>query len=225
MLLNLHMQSHRLCYILGSKASNPSRPMALQSLQRLMKQIEQQKTWQAQHIFRQVVSRWPELVGEAVALQTRPTSLQDQVLQVAVANASWAQNLMFERRRLMQKINAELNVNLRDIRFSTAKWGSSTGTKTRMADSLQIWQQHPSRISDGSDSSDQPSADGQNDRRFGETDLSHSVADPREVFERWAKRVQVRSQSLPLCPQCHCPTPQGELERWSVCSLCVTKRW
>lgn len=222
------MQPHRLCYILGSKASNPSRPMALQSLQRLMKQIEQQKTWQAQHIFRQVASRWPELVGEAVALQTRPTSLQDHVLQVAVANASWAQNLMFERRRLMQKINAELNVSLRDIRFSTAKWGSSTSTKAWMADSLQIWHQHPSRISDGldgADGSDWPSAGGQTGRRLEESDLTQAVADPREVFERWAKRVQVRSQSLPLCPQCHCPTPQGELERWSVCSLCVTKQW
>ncbi len=186
--------------------------MALQSLQRLIKQIEQQKTWQSQQIFRQVTSRWSELVGDAVALQTRPTSLQDQVLQVAVANASWAQNLMFERRRLIQKINAELNLSLRDIRFSTAKWSSSPGTNSSLADSLQIWQQHPSRIS----SHGVPA---------NVADLRPVIADPREVFERWAKQVQLRSQSLPLCPQCNCPTPEGELERWSMCSLCITKRW
>lgn len=177
-----------------------------------MKQIEQQKAWQSQQIFRQVTSRWSELVGDAVALQTRPTSLQNQVLQVAVANASWAQNLMFERRRLIQKINAELNLSLCDIRFSTAKWSSSPGTNTLLTDSLQIWQQHPSRISPHGAPSDMG-------------DLRPVVADPREVFERWAKQVQLRSRALPLCPQCNCPTPKGELERWAMCSLCITKQW
>lgn len=186
--------------------------MALQSLQRVMKQIEQQKAWQSQQIFRQITARWPELVGEAVALQTRPTSLQNQALQVAVANASWAQNLMFERRRLLQKINAELSLSLRDIRFSTAKWNSSTGTNPITTDSLKIWQQHPSRLLGSSE-------------QFSSSNLAPVVADPREVFERWAKQVQLRSQSLPLCPQCNCPTPVGELERWSMCSLCITKRW
>lgn len=187
--------------------------MALQPLQRVMKQIEQQKAWQSQQIFRQIKTRWPELVGNAVALQTRPTSLHNQVLQVAVANASWAQNLMFERRRLLQKINTELSLSLSDIRFSTAKWNSSTGTNSSLADSLKIWQQHPSRLSG---TSTQPST----------SDLRQVVvADPREVFERWAKQVQLRSQSLPLCPQCSCPTPVGELERWSMCSLCITKQW
>lgn len=177
-----------------------------------MKQIEQQKAWRSQQVFRQITSRWAELVGDAVALQTRPTSLQNQVLQVAVANASWAQNLMFERRRLMQKINTELSLSLRDIRFSTAQWNSSTGTNTPMNDSLKVWQQHPSRMPDQSNPSEAHV-------------LTNAVTDPREVFERWAKQVQVRSQSLPLCPQCNCPTPKGELERWSMCSLCITKRW
>ncbi len=186
--------------------------MALQSLQRVMKQIQQQKAWRSQQTFRQITSRWTELVGEAVSLQTRPTSLQDQVLQVAVANSSWAQNLMFERRRLLQKINAELSLSLRDIRFSTAKWNSSTGTNSSLTDSLQVWQQHPSRLSDSPE-------------QFSSRNLTPVVADPREVFERWAKQVQLRSQSLPLCPQCSCPTPIGELERWSMCSLCITKRW
>jgi predicted nucleic acid-binding Zn ribbon protein len=30
---------------------------------------------------------------------------------------------------------------------------------------------------------------------------------------------------LPRCPQCQCPTPPGELERWSVCAVCATQRW
>ncbi|NEP50291.1 MAG: DUF721 domain-containing protein, partial [Moorea sp. SIO3C2] len=32
-------------------------------------------------------------------------------------------------------------------------------------------------------------------------------------------------QNLPLCPQCKCPTPPGELQRWDVCGLCAIKQW
>jgi predicted nucleic acid-binding Zn ribbon protein len=37
--------------------------------------------------------------------------------------------------------------------------------------------------------------------------------------------MRSRSQHLPLCPTCHCPTPEGELMRWSACALCAAKRF
>jgi predicted nucleic acid-binding Zn ribbon protein len=37
--------------------------------------------------------------------------------------------------------------------------------------------------------------------------------------------MRSRSQQLPLCPHCQCPTPAGELERWQMCSICATKHW
>ncbi len=32
-------------------------------------------------------------------------------------------------------------------------------------------------------------------------------------------------QETILCPQCQCPTPPKELDRWSCCALCASKKW
>jgi predicted nucleic acid-binding Zn ribbon protein len=70
-----------------------------------------------------------------------------------------------------------------------------------------LWQRHPSRISE-------------------DATLTGSMAkDPQTAFRHWARTMRSRGQSLPVCPACQCPTPVGELKRWSVCALCATKRF
>jgi predicted nucleic acid-binding Zn ribbon protein len=53
---------------------------------------------------------------------------------------------------------------------------------------------------------------------------------PPEITDRpttgnWWQEIQDRSPHLPLCNQCHCPTPAGEIDRWGCCALCATKKW
>ena len=57
---------------------------------------------------------------------------------------------------------------------------------------------------------------------FADTYLSGST--PIPVSET-ASMMRSRSRQLPLCPECQCPTPTGELHRWQVCSICAAKRW
>ncbi|MGA7933784.1 MAG: hypothetical protein WCA35_09575, partial [Kovacikia sp.] len=75
---------------------------------------------------------------------------------------------------------------------------------------IELWQNHPSRLS------------GQHNPR---QKLAQELTDPKLAFQNWAQRVRSRSQNLPLCAHCSCPTPPGELERWEVCALCAAKRW
>ena len=46
---------------------------------------------------------------------------------------------------------------------------------------------------------------------------------PHESLQNWLEKVKMRSQILPLCPQCNSPTPQTELDRWHLCCHCMAQ--
>lgn len=186
----------------------------MQPLNRVLNAIERQDQWRSRQQLRQLVCHWADLVGEAVAAQTRPLGIQRQVLQVATASSAWAQNLTFERQRLLQKINTQLNLDLSDIRFSTARWSMQPTAEPELtAESARLWREHPSWVADLS-STDAVA-----------TQNSPKPKDVNTAFQSWAHAIQSRSQQLPLCPQCRCPAPTGELKRWTVCALCAAKQW
>ncbi len=56
----------------------------------------------------QIAERWTEIVGERVAARTCPQALKGGVLTVAVANASWLNELAFLRTDLVSRANAIL---------------------------------------------------------------------------------------------------------------------
>ncbi|MEX1217778.1 MAG: DUF721 domain-containing protein [Acidimicrobiales bacterium] len=58
-----------------------------------------------------VFSRWPELVGEAVAGQSRPVSMRDTTLVVAVSDPAWATQLRFLEQDLISRLQRELGSN------------------------------------------------------------------------------------------------------------------
>lgn len=180
----------------------------LKSLNHILATVENQPQWQGPQEFQRLLGLWSQVVGKAVADQTRPCSLSRDVLYVATSSSVWVQELKFRRRTILRKLNAHLSSPLTDIHFSTAQW-ENPSTPTFGEDVAALWQEHPSRIV--------------------ETAVPTSQADlPQDAgsaFQNWAKRMQARSLSLPLCPQCQCPTPPGELERWSVCGLCAVKQW
>lgn len=179
--------------------------MGFQSLPHLLNTISSQESWHQRQRFQQLLGCWLEVVGATVAAQTRPIAIQRQVLQVAASSSVWAQNLAFERHRILEKLNARLSFALTDIRFSTAHWQSDfhRNQVENFSETVILWREHPSRVIKVQPRGHQPIA-----------------RDPQTAFRNWAKTVRLQSQHLPLCPVCRCPTPEGELIRWSMCSLC-----
>jgi len=183
--------------------------MPWQSLPQLLQHLEQQPTWQQHSHFQKLLHHWPAVVGDLVAQQTRPITIRRGVLCVATASAVWAQNLSFERQRILAKLNPLLAHPLTDIHFSTAQWSDpSRGTHADRPED----QDHPS----ATPSSATPSA-------CSPVIAPGAIAPltPDTAFQHWRQRLQQQRQPLPLCPQCHCHTPPGELARWSVCALCA----
>ncbi|MBO1055771.1 MAG: DUF721 domain-containing protein [Dolichospermum sp. JUN01] len=178
--------------------------MSFKSIDQVLGNIQRSPQWQEQ-VFPRLLKCWVEVVGTAVAAQTRPLSVQRDVVWVATSSAAWAQNLTFGRKTILMKLNDKLSTSLVDIRFSTAEWKNSSTTGTEPTVSAS---EHPSYVVDDLTT---------------EKLVISSLDNALGVFENWAKKMQERSHHLPLCPQCQCPTPPGELERWNVCSLCCTK--
>ncbi|MGI0485095.1 DUF721 domain-containing protein [Pantanalinema rosaneae CENA516] len=185
--------------------------MPFQPLEHVLGQLQIQGKADQKPLQR-VLGHWEDIVGSVVAAQTRPLAIQRGVLRVATSSAAWANNLVYERQRILDKLNTKLGLNLADIRFSSAEWYSHQETVSAPGteQQQQLWQEHPSRLSDQSPA------------------VSHRASEPADAiaaFRDWAKAMRARSYQLPLCPQCHCPTPPGELERWQVCAHCATKQW
>ncbi|MGB3293287.1 MAG: DUF721 domain-containing protein [Phormidesmis sp.] len=177
--------------------------MGLDGLGNLIKGLESQESWQAQRQFRQVLQQWPKAVGFAVARHTRPVSVQQGTLYVAASTAAWAQTLLYERFNILRKLNRHQRQPLKNIRFSTAQWAqSASAQKPSIAMS-----QHPSYLG-----------------HIPTLPLT-AAQTPAEAFQRWASAVREMQTTQALCPQCRCHCPQGEIDRWRVCSLCATKRW
>lgn len=182
--------------------------MAFTSLNQAFTALDQQDHWKTQRQYRELTASWRRLVGDAVAAQTRPVKIQRRVLHVATSSAAWAQNLSFERLRLLEKLNSQMGLDLTDIRFSTALWHQDSSLGNTETATTRLWREHPSFVSDAAP-----------------RHVSTPPADAATAFQAWADTVQSRSRHLPLCPQCRCPAPMGELERWVVCSVCAAKRW
>lgn len=187
--------------------------MPFKSLNQVLKSLEQQYTSPEQQRLLKIRSRWVEIVGPVVAAQTRPLGIQKGVLRVATASAAWAQNLVFERQRILAKLNGALALQLLDIRFSTAQWqeGSRSASFPGAEEQAALWGNHPSRLTAPTHLPIAPA--------------DSEPVDPLQVFQTWKTTMRSQMQSLPLCPQCHCPTPPGELDRWQVCGLCAAKQW
>ena len=212
--------------------------MEFTSLQQLVGTLERRPEWRSHQQFQDLLVCWPEVVGSVVAAQTRPLSIQRHVLMVSTSSPVWAQNLSFQRHHILKKLSAYIpGHSLKDIRFSPAKWREvrqSKGTDPRslkayhfeQSEARALWSYHPSKMPQtSSKSSPQSLPETTPPPSTQETEKPLFEDDPVHVFHHWAAQIQRRSQHLPKCPKCQCPTPAGELKRWSVCSLCATHDW
>jgi predicted nucleic acid-binding Zn ribbon protein len=180
--------------------------MALKPINDILSVLEQQAQWREQPL-QKLLPIWAEVVGSKVAAHTRPLSIQRQVLWVATSSAAWSQNLTFGRQTIIVKLNQKLPQPLSDIRFSTAGWPLPPQLPEQK---LVLPQDHPSYLGNTNNYLDSK---------------NFNIPKVDIAFGTWAQKMQRRSHNLPLCPQCQCPTPPGELQRWHVCSFCAAKQF
>jgi predicted nucleic acid-binding Zn ribbon protein len=176
--------------------------MPLEGLNSVLLQL-QKKQWTDQQSFEAFVKQWPEIVGIAVAAQTRPLKLNAAgILYVSVSSGVWAQNLSFERVRLLKKVNLTWNGTVKDIYFSTRDWYRTSSPQ--FIQSLEIKLRSSPSVSRGKENQLLP-------------------LDARDAFARWSIAVQKQAKGNTLCPLCQCPTPLEELKRWHHCALCLCR--
>jgi predicted nucleic acid-binding Zn ribbon protein len=173
--------------------------MSFKSLGRSIEKWEDRPELQQLHQFRQIIASWLDVVGAPVAKHSRPYALNRGVLFVATSSSTWAQHLTLQRSQILAKLNFLLSEPITEIRFATAQWQNRIISST----------EQPSTSPDP----EKPNL------------ILSEVNDPVTAFENWAEVIQKRSQHLPLCPQCQCPTPHPEIERWGICALCSAKNF
>jgi predicted nucleic acid-binding Zn ribbon protein len=71
--------------------------------------------------------QWEDVVGAAIAQNTRPEAIKGKLLLVNVSSAPWMQQLQFLKPELIQKLNQTLGKELvEDIRFQIGKTDKET---------------------------------------------------------------------------------------------------
>lgn len=181
--------------------------MPFQPVSHVLKTLPQQRGWKEYQQFQRVLKIWPEVVGKAVALQTRPVGVDIRgILKVATSSSAWAQNLGFERRHILMKLNALLANSLTDIHFSSRQWQPPSKPQAAIAQGRRS--QHPQ----------------EQDTVLSTLPSTVEQRDPQTAFRDWASLVQQRSRQFPLCPRCQCPTPPEELKRQGLCTLCSVRK-
>lgn len=221
------------------------------SLHHILDVIENQPGWETQQQFRLILAQWSGVVGATVAAHTRPTGIDRSVLWVATSSPIWAQELTFKRHLILSKLSEKLkdllgnsmdpkstqsnqSINIKNIRFSSGQW------QPRFDDASPVMANHPSYLPPKINQSLAPSLPVSNtdtssksnkSNKFDRSDRSDRLdKSPHAVksivnAQAWWQQVQDRSSHLPLCGQCQCPTPPGEIDRWGCCALCATKKW
>ena len=185
--------------------------MFFSSLEQTLAQITNQPGWEKYQQYRQLLECWPKIVSKEIGQQTRPLYINRQVLLVATSSSVWAQELTLQRYTLLKQLNTQLTFSLKDIRFSSSQWQQTSDRNLLGQNSQNLHSLHPSRININAAQID-------NDRL-------PLVNAPQAVVQRWLTVLQERSSNLSVCPQCHSPTPEGELKRWFLCCHCAAKKW
>lgn len=185
-----------------------------QSLNQILDRLQVRLLTPEQRQLQSILELWPTIVARRAIAHTRPISLSRGVLQVATSSAAWSQELTYLRSQMLRRLNQRLSNPLNDIKFSTALWHCQPDSSLSNRDFGDRPQHHPSFVQNLPPSpTPAPSAG-----------VSPPPVTPETAFKNWAEGIRRRSQSLPECPRCHCPTPPGELDRWSVCAMCFGRQ-
>ena len=177
--------------------------MGFNSLERVLESLRILERSPTQQQLQILNKSWLELLGQ-FADYSCPITIERHTLYIATLSPTLAQELTLQSMDILNKVNQLLPTPVEKIHFSTAQWQKKylPVIESNQAESL-----HPSLIPK------QP--------RNTSEKLTKPSNHALEQFARWRNILQQRSDGLPLCPQCQAPTPPGELERWSVCAICL----
>ena len=182
----------------------------MRSLDKILSKITQQPEWQEYQQYQQVLKCWyKEVVNRKISQNTRPIYFSRGVLGIATSSAVWAQELNLQRYSFLKKLNKNLNFQVKDIRFTPAPWHDLAMEQNKA--------NNPKK-------NDKKTNIGAYSTKLPESNVS--ISNPKTVHEslqNWLDKVKMRSQVLPLCPQCNSPTPQEELKRWHLCCHCMSR--
>ncbi len=85
---------------------------------RVLPDIVDHKGWKMKLDMHSFFPIWHKVVSENVASCSRPLKIVKDTLWLEVSNSSWMQQLQFEKRQILQDINATLKISrIRDIKF------------------------------------------------------------------------------------------------------------
>lgn len=73
-----------------------------------LKTLVRSRGWSAPVAVGSVISRWDQLVGEAIAEHCRPSSFEDGIVQVNCDSTAWATNLKLMKPTIMEVFDQEL---------------------------------------------------------------------------------------------------------------------
>lgn len=73
-----------------------------------LKTLVRSRGWSAPVAVGSVISRWDQLVGEAIAEHCRPSSFEDGIVQVNCDSTAWATNLKLMKSTIMEVFDQEL---------------------------------------------------------------------------------------------------------------------
>ena len=61
---------------------------------------------------------WPKVVGEKIANKTKANNINNGTLFVEVSNSTWRQELQFQKKDIIEKLNKEIKEKIvREIKF------------------------------------------------------------------------------------------------------------
>lgn len=172
----------------------------LNPLKRILNNVIQQPEWEKYRQYNQIIECWQQICDRKILKNTKPLSIEREILQVATSSAVWAQELTLQRYSLINKLNSKLNFTIKDIRFSPASWHHKPKQEIIEIPLQEINLQK---------------SQGQNKPQI----------DANTAVRNWLNNLNKSSQNSNTCPQCESLTPQSELSRWGVCRYCIAQKW
>ena len=180
------------------------------SLDKILSKITQQPEWEEYNQYQQLVKCWNKVINRKISQNTRPIYFSKGILGIATSSAVWAQELTLQRYSLLKKLNKYSNCDVKDIRFTPAQWDNP------------IFQENQSNSFETPNIKENiavsPPKQAKANPNISLPETAH------ESLQNWLEKVKMRSQILPLCPQCNSPTSQKELERWHLCCHCMAQQ-
>ncbi|MEO1670257.1 MAG: DUF721 domain-containing protein [Cyanobacteria bacterium J06631_2] len=190
----------------------------LNSIDKILVQLENQPGWEKFRQHRQLLTCWERVVNQQTAKYTRPLYINRQILYVATSSAARAQELSFQRYTLLKRLAKHLTFDLKDIRFSSSGWHQKTYSQKEQPVLFTISDRHKSK------SGLNPPAIAKQENKNQPQDSSPQ-AKAKDAVQRWLEAIEQRASITFPCPSCSSPTAQGELERWNMCHHCAAQKW